>query len=464
MGENILSLVDQQNIRRIFLTCKGITTVNRTDRIVLNGINGVLSLGGNGKDGMLRIFSTSGATSIWMDGKTGKAHTTGGISTNGAISTRQNIYVGTSADDLTKASLHLDGAEGNIVTKGKINLQNKNGDNCISVRAVTGNDDSNVFACSYDGNTAGLYVGSHNTDKGKKRAGHVTVRNSEGNDCIVVNGNTGGGDIISVRAVTTKNNLNIFACSSDVESNTAGLYVGSHNTDKGKKRAGHISIRDENGNDSIVLKGRAGDPANAGRGGAVRLFDANGESTIGLAAQQSDGTAAVRVGGKKRNGQIILKDDQDREPLTLDAKRGDILLHNADCAEDFDIAESEKIEPGSVMVLNHEGKLQQSNKAYDKKVAGVISGAGNLKPGIILGKNRMTDNSTLPLALMGKVYCKVDAQFIAVRVGDLLTTSSTRGHAMKATDAFKSFGAVIGKALGPLGSGQGLIPILVALQ
>jgi hypothetical protein len=74
------------------------------------------------------------------------------------------------------------------------------------------------------------------------------------------------------------------------------------------------------------------------------------------------------------------------------------------------------------------------------------------------GENR------LPIALMGKVFCKVDASLGAVEIGDLLTTSPTPGHAMKATDPLKAFGAVIGKALRPLADGQGLIPVLVALQ
>lgn len=65
---------------------------------------------------------------------------------------------------------------------------------------------------------------------------------------------------------------------------------------------------------------------------------------------------------------------------------------------------------------------------------------------------------------MGKVYCKVDARYAPVEVGDLLTTSPTAGHAMKADDPFKAFGAVIGKALRPLAAGQEMIPILIALQ
>lgn len=142
---------------------------------------------------------------------------------------------------------------------------------------------------------------------------------------------------------------------------------------------------------------------------------------------------------------------------------GDIRLKNADCAEDFDIAEAESIEPGTVMVLGEEGTLDQSRRAYDKRVAGVVSGAGDYKPGIVLDKRHSQPNRK-PIALLGKVYCKVDASYAPVKVGDLLTTSPTPGHAMKAGDPLKAFGAVIGKSLRPLAEGRGLIPILVALQ
>jgi hypothetical protein len=145
------------------------------------------------------------------------------------------------------------------------------------------------------------------------------------------------------------------------------------------------------------------------------------------------------------------------------AVSGDITLANADCAEDFDVATSEELHPGTVMVINQEGALRASRDAYDTKVAGVLSGAGDYKPGIVLDKQQ-SPNRRMPVALVGKVFCKADAQYSAIAVGDLLTTSPTPGCAMKATDPYKAFGAVIGKALKPLKEGQGLIPILIALQ
>jgi hypothetical protein len=142
---------------------------------------------------------------------------------------------------------------------------------------------------------------------------------------------------------------------------------------------------------------------------------------------------------------------------------GDIMLQNADCAEEFDLAAADAAEPGTVMVLDEEGCLAESSRPYDRRVAGIVSGAGDLKPGLVLDR-QLEKAGRAAIALMGKVYCKVDATYAAIEVGDLLTTSPTPGHAMKATDALVAFGAILGKALRPLRAGTGLIPVLVALQ
>ena len=142
---------------------------------------------------------------------------------------------------------------------------------------------------------------------------------------------------------------------------------------------------------------------------------------------------------------------------------GDICLGNADCAEDFDVVDIDDATPGTVMVLYARGMVRASDQPYDTRVAGVVSGAGGFKPGIILDRRKPGPNRQ-PLALLGKVYCKVDARYGSIVVGDLLTTSATPGHAMKATNREKAFGAVIGKALDGLTEGTGLIPVLVGLR
>ncbi len=141
------------------------------------------------------------------------------------------------------------------------------------------------------------------------------------------------------------------------------------------------------------------------------------------------------------------------------------ILGGSDLAEPFESSEVEEIEPGTVMVIDPDspGKLKPSYSAYDPKVAGIVSGAGGVKPGLTLKQEGMLDGKTT-VAIAGRVYCKVEATMAPIEPGDLLTTSPMAGHAMKATDRDKANGAIIGKAMTGLASGTGLILVLVNLQ
>lgn len=141
---------------------------------------------------------------------------------------------------------------------------------------------------------------------------------------------------------------------------------------------------------------------------------------------------------------------------------GDVIL--ADCAEDFQLASDlPEAAPGNVMVLDGTGAIRPCDEPYDKCAVGVVSGAGPYRPAIVFDR-AVISKGRLPISLVGKVCCMADATFGAIEVGDMLTTSSTIGHAMKAADPTRAYGAVIGKALGRLSEGTGLIPILVTLQ
>lgn len=142
---------------------------------------------------------------------------------------------------------------------------------------------------------------------------------------------------------------------------------------------------------------------------------------------------------------------------------GDIRLTGADLAEDFDIADPAGAEPGTVMVVDDAGTLAPCSSCYDKRVVGVVSGAGDHKVAIRLD-HRPSDRTRCPIALIGKVFCKVDAAQGGVEAGDLLTTSDTPGFAMKANPTALTTGAIVGKALRPLAEGRGLIPILVGAR
>ena len=228
--------------------------------------------------------------------------------------------------------------------------------------------------------------------------------------------------------------------------------------------AGPVTIKLDGDGSGIMIGGNpsAGSSATIhlnGKAGDITVRDRNGNEVF----QFSSRFAILDIGGAGNEGDIRVRNSAGEQTIHLDGNSGDIRLLGADCAEQFDIGEYDPVQPGSVLVIDENGTLGPCVRAYDKRVAGIVSGANGFHPGLILD-SRPANNQRAPIALSGKVYCHVDAQYGAIEVGDLLTTSSTKGMAMKAADPMQAFGAVVGKALQPLDSGTGLIPVLVALQ
>lgn len=136
----------------------------------------------------------------------------------------------------------------------------------------------------------------------------------------------------------------------------------------------------------------------------------------------------------------------------------------ADVAEKFPV--SEEVRPGMVVMIDAQnaGKLCLSKGAYNKRVAGIVSGANGLAAGTILGHLPGNEDAP-PIALSGRVWVHCDATEHAIEIGDMLTTSNTPGHAMSATDSARIAGAVIGKAMTALPQGEtGMVLVLVNLQ
>ena len=136
------------------------------------------------------------------------------------------------------------------------------------------------------------------------------------------------------------------------------------------------------------------------------------------------------------------------------------------------------VEPGDVMVIDPAAphSIGLSRDAQSTLVAGVYS----TKPGFV-GTHRELDKHTpdgetsymtradmavefneIPLAVIGIVPCKVSAENGSIAIGDLLVTSSTPGHAMRAENPHA--GTILGKALEGLSAGTGVISVLVTLQ
>jgi hypothetical protein len=135
----------------------------------------------------------------------------------------------------------------------------------------------------------------------------------------------------------------------------------------------------------------------------------------------------------------------------------------ADLAEPF--AMPADIPKGAVVIIDDEnpGRLKISERAYDTRVAGIVSGANGINPGLTLSQAGALDQGQ-HVALSGRVYVQAEAASTPIKAGDLLTTSDRPGFARKVTDPARAQGAILGKAMTALPRGEGLILVLVSLQ
>jgi|SoiMethySBSTD1v2_1073268.scaffolds.fasta_scaffold67042_2 hypothetical protein len=243
------------------------------------------------------------------------------------------------------------------------------------------------------------------------------------------------------------------------------------NGGNGRIRSRSLIVQDESGRTGVSLDGQQADIRLGGGGkhGGFYLYRATGDRSKDVeACVRISHDAVFKIGGNQTSGQIYLFDSDDDTRIEGQAKihlngiTGDITLAGADCAERFTVADEASRDPGTVLVVGEGESLVSCSHSYDRRVAGVVSGAGRCRPGIILDGN--AHRGAVPVALVGKTYCKVDANYEPIECGDLLTTSQTPGHAMRASDRERAFGSILGKALAPFSGGTGLVPILVALQ
>jgi hypothetical protein len=380
----------------------------------------MIAAGGQNQNGNIILKAADGTNRIVMSGALADI-TAGGNGANGDLVLKSNDNKNR-VRLLGDANLWLggNGADADIV------LFRSNGDNTTLAQATA----------HLDGQGADLFLGGNGvngdihlkSDKGANRARLL----GDGN--LWLGGNGGDGDIVIFKSDGDNNTLE--AATIHLDGQAADLRLGCRGAQ------GDITLKSDSNQNRVRLLG-----------------DAN-----------------LWLGGNGADGDIVIfKSTGDNNTLEdasihLDGQSGnircnDVNIPGADFAEDFDIdlAIADTLEPGTVMVLGRDGRLHESTEAFDRKVAGVVSGAGKYRVGITLDKQPNSINR-MPIALSGKVMCKVDASFGPIEIGDLITTSPRKGHAMKATDPYKSFGAVIGKALADFPQGDGLLPILVALQ
>jgi hypothetical protein len=214
-------------------------------------------------------------------------------------------------------------------------------------------------------------------------------------------------------------------------------------------------------------------------GGNCANLDKGGSATIGVQVSTTD---ATQIGYNSQ----ILSDNLTVHWTTVTATgrifRVERTTGNVYAAGSFnpggaDVAEyilaSEPLEPGDVVELDpHNPKhYRKVREPYSPWVAGVISTA----PGFVLGAKHLSlalsvngegrgevEPGERPLlALLGRVPVKATTENGPIRPGDLLTSASKPGYAMRCEDIHRCEGAIIGKALEALDTGEGVILMLV---
>ncbi len=117
--------------------------------------------------------------------------------------------------------------------------------------------------------------------------------------------------------------------------------------------------------------------------------------------------------------------------------------------------------PGDVVMIDPEHPLHYkiADRAASTQVAGVVT----TKPGVLMNAGVDAVDGEPALALVGRVPVKVSNEGGAIRPGDLLVSSSTPGHAMKAPAA-PAPGTIVGKALEPFDAATGTVEMLVMLR
>jgi hypothetical protein len=222
----------------------------------------------------------------------------------------------------------------------------------------------------------------------------------------------------------------------------------------------YLRFREADGSTSIILDAESG----TNGGPFMYMYDNDGGITVYIDGDSGDagymalynvsGSSTIRLDGDVAGDGRITTDEL-------------VITGGSDLSEQFDVNPIQTdIKPGMVVSIDPDkpGELQVSTDAYDKKVAGIISGANGVKTGMMMSQQGTTADGAFPVALTGRVYCLADTSNGPIEPGDLLTTSSVPGHAMRVSDYPKAQGAILGKAMSRLNSDKGVVLVLVTLQ
>ncbi len=383
-----------------------VTSVNglKDDVTLAAGSNVTLSASAN----MLTISSTASGNDVW------------GLNGTKAYYTNGNVGIGTTNPGGRLTITGVGGYSSGLIVDG----------NSFAGTGITIENNSS------GGGSYSIYaVGS-----GSASVGSLAIRPSSifGDDLITIDpaGNVGIGNSLPAERLSI---AGVTGYSTGIKlsgSGIGGTGMTFENTAAGGHRYAIFS---------------AGSADNVGAGGFGIFDDSTGAYRFAI-------TASGNVGIGKANPTTALDVNGVTQTKSLS------ILGGADLAEPFRMSDGDLAE-GSVVVIDERnpGRLKLSTSAYDTRVAGIVSGANGVQPGISLQQTGSIEGGQ-NVALSGRVYVLADASRAAIKPGDLLTTSDIPGRAMRVRDHVRAQGAILGKAMTGLKQGRGMVLVLVTLQ
>ncbi len=266
--------------------------------------------------------------------------------------------------------------------------------------------------------------------------GQVLAYNGAGNATVDLEGDSGGGSQLQM-----------------------GDEGGATITLDGKDGAGGgiATFTNNNHGMTVRLRGQA-----YGGGSQLELFGSDGSLAHQWTAENREWKVYSPTGALKI--WMIADDGSGKSRIRTDVVE---ITGGADLSERFDLAsECGPVAPGTVVSIDpaNPGQLMCSASAYDATVAGVVSGAGGVDAGLVMGHQGTRADGAVAVALTGRVWTRCDATGGPIHPGDLLTTSGRPGCAMRVADPDRARGAILGKAMTALEHGTGLVLVLVSLQ
>lgn len=478
-GELLLRNSLPNNATAVNLTAQGSTG----GRLSLNNTNGTgrAILEGENTGGLLTLYTADGNAGAILYGNEGAG--SGALSlrnTNG--NARFRAYGGPLDgslelySELGRLTFAAEGGEGN--TGSQLNMYQSNGVRTLQFDAENGVNGGG-YAAVYSGDGGAATISSADS-----QGGQFAVYEEDGSLTTLLH-NISNAGIVSVRNGSGTETGYLWG--NDIGNSGGGMLAlneadGTETVAVTANGAGNIVLRQADGSQGFGISAN-----NGTGGGGLAIYRDNGTFAGQMTVASSAGFLGlansagvnkfVAVGATAAGGAALyLTDSTGATTITLDSDQGNegrittqvlTITGGSDLSENFEInAAKDELQAGMIVSIDpkNPGELVLAREAYDNKVAGIVSGAGGVKTGMLMSQAGTKADGKHPVALTGRVYCQVDASYGAIQPGDMITTSSTPGHGMKATDRERAFGSIIGKAMTGLTEGKGLVLVLVSLQ